>query len=472
MKKIMSSLLCFLLLSLTLLPFAFAAGTDSDNQTPSVKSVEDFKDLKDLPQELKTKFDELIRGGVFSGVSEDTFGLDSKMDRAQFAKVAAIIFSLPMDKTLTNSSFTDISSDHWSLIYVEALKKAGLTNGYDAEGKMYNPSGVVSRQELATFLIRGLGLDEAAKKATPVADSTVDDWAKGYVSLALEKKIMTKQDDGAFGGKESATRKMLALASYEAKKLFAESKTTPTPEPTNPATPAPANPTPPATQPDKPATPAPQAGQVSAKGKKAVITGDAVAPGSPETRGDEKSMVSRLQSLGFEVTYMLSTKLSIESVQGYDLVVIGESTNSKYVKAKLKTLTIPIIYVKSISFGDADFSSVSEKTTIQKQSMITIANPNHPIAAGLKGDVQIYLDPANVSYGIPSADGVIIASPKDDPAKGVIIAYEKGSKNIKGESIYARTVLFGSSASLMKDSATDELWKLFNASVLWAIQKP
>lgn len=63
MKKIFSSLLCLLLLSLTVLPFAFAATTD----TPlAVKSVDDFKDLKDLPQDQKSKFDELIRGGVFS----------------------------------------------------------------------------------------------------------------------------------------------------------------------------------------------------------------------------------------------------------------------------------------------------------------------------------------------------------------------------------------------------------------------
>jgi hypothetical protein len=464
MKKMMSSLLCFLLLSLTLLPFAFAAGTDSDTQTSSIKSVDDFKDLKDLPQELKAKFDELIRGGVFSGVSEDTFGLDSKMDRAQFAKVAAIIFLLPLDKTLTKSSFTDIGSDHWSLTYVEALKKAGLTNGYDAEGKTYSPSGVVSRQELATFLIRGLGLDEAAKKATSGADSTVDDWAKGYVALALEKNIMTKQDDGTFGGNASATRRMLALASYEAKKLFAESKTAVTPAPANPATPAP--------QPDKPAAPAPQPGQVSAKGKKAVVTGDVSNTGS-QPRGDEKALVSRLQSLGFEVNYMLSTKLSVEAVEGYDLVVIGSSTNTKYVKKKMKTSTVPIIYNKSISFGDADFSKVSEKTDIYKQSTMTITNPNHPLAAGLKGDVQVFYEPASLTYGIPGEGGIVIATVKDDPAKATIIAYEKGSKNILGEPVSARTVMFPvSNAGVMKDSATDELWKLFDAQVLWAIQKP
>ncbi|WP_028548338.1 S-layer homology domain-containing protein [Paenibacillus sp. UNC451MF] len=466
MKKLFSSLLCLLLLSLTVLPFAFAATAD----TPSaVKSVDDFKDLKDLPQDLKTKFDELIRGGVFSGVTDDTFGLESKMDRAQFAKVAAIIFSLPMDKTLTTPSFTDVSMDHWSFSYVEALKKAGLTNGYDSTGTTYNPSGEVSRQELATFLIRGLGLDDAAKKANPVTDSTVDDWAKGYVALALEKNILTKQDDGTFGGKASATRKMLVLASYESKKLFeGKGSSTPTPAPTTTPEPKKENPATPATNPD---TSSSTTSKVSAKGKKAIVTSD-IRSGQTTLADDEKPLISRLQSLGFEVSRLASSKIAPEAFEGYDLIVIGSSTNSKYVKKKLKDLPIPIIYNKLISFGDADFSSVSEKTNIDKQLKITITNSDHPLAAGLKGDVQIYYEPDTIGYSKPSADAIIIATAAGDSSKPVIAAYEKGSKNILGEPVAARTVTFGSNSSSMKENATNELWKLFDAQALWAIQNP
>ncbi|OXM87961.1 S-layer homology domain-containing protein [Paenibacillus rigui] len=449
MKKI-TSLLCFFLLALTMFSFSFAAAADSSQ----------FKDLGNLPQEQKVKFDELISSGVFSGLSDDTFGLDAQMDRAQFAKVASLIFSLSVDKTLTSSTFNDVPSDHWSLTYVEALKKAGLTNGYDSEGKTYNPSGAVSRQELAAFLIRGIGLDDAAKKATPVTDSTVDDWAKGYVALALEKNILTKLDDGSFGGKAPATRKMLALASFESKKLFAEVKKPAETPGTQPATPTPA-----------PTTPS-KGGDVSAKGKKAIITSD-VNTGNAKLRDEEKPVVSRLESLGFEVTRLASTKITAEAVEGYDLVVIGTSTNSKYVQKKLKGLKAPIIYIKSISFGDADFSKISEKSDILKQTTVTIQNSDHPLAAGLKGDVQVFYEPAALSYGFPSGDGKIIVASKDDPAKGIIIGYEKGSKNILNEPVAARTVLFGlKDDAVMKEYATDELWKLFDASALWCIQNP
>ncbi|MCR8631269.1 S-layer homology domain-containing protein [Paenibacillus radicis (ex Xue et al. 2023)] len=494
MKKILSSLLCFLLLTLTVLPFAFAATTTPE--TPAVKSAADFKDLKDLPQDEKAKFDELIRGGVFSGLSEDTFGLDAKMDRAQFAKVAAIIFALPLDNTLAKASFTDVNPDHWSFVYVEALKKAGLTNGYDSEGKTYNPSGVVSRQELAAFLVRGLGLDDAAKKAAPATDATVDDWAKGYVSLSLEKKILMKQDDGTFDGAASATRKMLANASYEAKKIFGSAGKTDPATPTTPGTTTPA--TPGTTTPSTPGTTTPATGttpgsttpgtttpapttpaktdsqwQVSAKGKKVLITSDQKKPSAPELSDDEKPAVARLQALGFEVTRISSTKIDASITAGYDLIVIGASTNSKYVKKKLKTIDIPVLYIKSISFGDADFSTVAENTTIPKQTKITIQKSDHPIASGIKGDVEVFLDPSYVAFGIPSSDGVIVASALGDPTKGVIITYEKGTKNVLGESITARTALYGvRTIGDIKNSGTDEFWKLMDSTAMWLIQKP
>ncbi len=451
LRKIIALVLCFFLLSFTVLPFASAIAQEA------VKSVEDFKDLKTLPQETKAKFDELIRGGVFSGVSEDTFGLDSKMDRAQFAKVASIIFSLTTNKALTNPSFTDLGTDHWSFTYVEALKKAGLTNGYDSEGKTYNPSGEVSRQELAAFLIRGLGLEELAQKAAPVSDSTVDDWAKGYVTLALEKNIMAKMDNGTFGGKTPATRKMLVLASYEATKILAGPTPSPFPSPTPLPSPAPNK---------------EDSGKASAKGKRVLMTSD-VNTGNPDFRKDDNMVVNRLQSLGFEVTRLASTKITAEAFEGYDLAYIGWSTNPKYVKKKLKSLPIPIIYSHSRTMGDADLSSVSENANAEKQTEISIVKPDHPLAAGLTGDVQIHYEPFRLTYGVPSKDAIVVATVKGEPNKATIFAYEKGSKNILGETVPARSAFFFTNlGTQMKENATDEFWKLFDAEVLWAIQTP
>ncbi|MFD0676959.1 MULTISPECIES: S-layer homology domain-containing protein [unclassified Paenibacillus] len=219
--KWLSSLLSVVLVAVSLSPVALAENTEVPaKQASLVKKSEDFKDLKGLPQEVKDKLDELLRDNVFDGVSDTVFGVDDKMNRAQFAKVAAIIFALPINKALTKSSFTDVRSDDpangYALPFIEALKAAGLTNGVDEEGKLYNPSGTVTRQELAAFLIRGLKWKDAG--VTPTSDSTVDDWAKSYITLALENKLMTQVAVGSFGGKVASTRKTLALASFEARR--------------------------------------------------------------------------------------------------------------------------------------------------------------------------------------------------------------------------------------------------------------
>lgn len=186
---------------------SFAAG--------AAKSSADFTDLKDLDAATKAKFDAMISTGIFDGVSDTTFGLNDEMNRAQLAKVTAKIFDLEVDENPTTSSFNDVSADHWASSYIEAVTKAGITNGV-GNGN-FNPAGDVTREQLATFLIRGLGKDADAKAMPGVTDSTVSDWAKGYVSLALNLKLLDNGADGTFGGQANATRDLLVTGAYEAK---------------------------------------------------------------------------------------------------------------------------------------------------------------------------------------------------------------------------------------------------------------
>ncbi|WP_162262848.1 S-layer homology domain-containing protein, partial [Paenibacillus sp. Soil787] len=185
------------------------------------KTSADFTDLKDLDAATKAKFDAMITAGIFDGVTDTTFGLKDEMNRAQFAKVAALIMGLEVNKDLKTSTFTDVSvtdaANGYALPYIEALKTAGVTDGY-AEGQ-YNPAGKVTKEQLATFLVRVLGQDAAAKSKTGT-DTTVSDWAQGYVALALELKLLSNGTDGKFGGMANATRDLLVSGAYEAKQQY------------------------------------------------------------------------------------------------------------------------------------------------------------------------------------------------------------------------------------------------------------
>jgi hypothetical protein len=185
------------------------------------KTSADFTDLKDLDAATQTKFDAMISAGIFDGVSDTTFGLKEEMNRAQFAKVAALIMGLDVNKDLTTSSFTDVSvtdaANGYALPYIEALKTANVTDGY-AEGQ-YNPAGKVTKEQLATFLVRVLGKDAEAKALTGT-DATVSGWAQGYVAEALALKLLTNNTDGTFGGITNATRDLLVTGAYEAKQQY------------------------------------------------------------------------------------------------------------------------------------------------------------------------------------------------------------------------------------------------------------
>jgi hypothetical protein len=188
----------------------------------SGKSSADFADLQNLDGATKIKFDSMITDGIFDGVAEGTFGLKDKMNRAQFAKVAALIFGLPVDKPLKSSGFNDVFADDpangYALPYIEALKKANLTDGYGANS--YNPAGEVTKEQLAAFLIRGLNKEAEAKATQGANDNTVSAWAKGYAALATQLKLMVNGADGTFGGTSAATRELLVTSSYEAKQQY------------------------------------------------------------------------------------------------------------------------------------------------------------------------------------------------------------------------------------------------------------
>ncbi len=228
------------------------------------KTSADFSDLKDLDAATKAKFDALINAGIFDGVSDTTFGLKDEMNRAQFAKVAALIFGLQVDTKLKTSSFSDVKADDaangYALPFIEAVKSAGITNGV-SEGK-FNPAGTVTKEQLATFLVRGLGVEDKVSSTPGVNDSTVSDWAKGYVALALELKLLKGDADGKFGGTTNATRDLLVLGAYEAKDVY-ESQLSASPTPSATPTVSP-SPTPTATPTSTPVpTPAPTSAPVS-----------------------------------------------------------------------------------------------------------------------------------------------------------------------------------------------------------------
>lgn len=148
------------------------------------------------------------------------------MNRAQFAKVTALVFGLKVDTALKNSSFTDVSVDTsgfgYALPYIEALKREGIIDGV-GEGR-FDPAGKVTKEQLAKILVLGLGMSDAARESEGVVDSTVSDWARGYVDIASKLNLISSDSEGSFGGNISADREDLVIGAFESAKTFETSQ--------------------------------------------------------------------------------------------------------------------------------------------------------------------------------------------------------------------------------------------------------
>lgn len=177
--------------------FASAAMADS------AKTTADFKDLAGIDAGLKAKIETLLSNGVFEGVSNDSFGISQNMTRAQFAKVASIVFGLKVDSSIQTSSFSDVQASDpangWAIPYIEAAKKAGLIDGMT--DTHFAPGDNVTVGQLDTVFLKGLG-----KKV----DTSVSPWYADAVKQATELGIHPSGKDGEV----SATRADLVVGAY------------------------------------------------------------------------------------------------------------------------------------------------------------------------------------------------------------------------------------------------------------------
>lgn len=456
MKRMPIVLLVVLLTSLI--------GLNSFTQSGNAAAVTsaNFKDLSGLSDVDKKKIDALLQKGVFNGVSANQFGIQQNMNRAQFAKVASVVFGLKVDASLRTSKFTDVKatdpSNGYALPYIESVKNAGITAGVDAAGKLYNPSGLVTREQLAAFLIRGLGLADKAAATKPVQDSTVSTWARPYVALAIQNNIMTNEN-GKFNGTSSATRYTLAMAAYATLTYL---KQVPPVDSTNSS---------------------PAAGFVSPEGKTMAVVGRTRSQGNPP---EDQAIIKRMKELGFRTTWVDEATMTTDYLNGFDIVYFSPTLNRKFVYSnQMKDLKVPQVYgkligIQSLYLADPPPDLGSDYIPLSTSRSIDFRAPSSPIAEGLGSSIDIYKDVSSeagmkqlfvlgVEVKALAKSAQVIAGPKGDPSKASVIAYEKGAKDNNGNPTKARIVCLLPSIGFQAQITADG-YKLMDNAVIWALQ--
>ncbi len=133
---------------------------------------------------------------IVNGKAENIFAPDDDMTRAEFAKI--IVNAMELDLNKYSGSFEDVKAGDWFADYVQTAFDNKLIEGKVA-GKVFDPNGKITREEMMTIIGRAIGKEGAADADTILKSfkdgNKVSSYAKEYVSLLIEEKLVNGYPD-------------------------------------------------------------------------------------------------------------------------------------------------------------------------------------------------------------------------------------------------------------------------------------
>jgi len=152
--------------------------------------------------------------GLVGGTSLTTFEPSVKMTRAMFVTVLCSMSGADRSQ-YTGSSFADVAVGKWYASSVEWAYQNGLAAG---DAGNFNPSGNLTRQELATFMCayaRFIGEDvdsltDPAWLANYTDASDISSWAYSAMSWAVARGILGGTTTSTMSPKDVSTRAQVA----------------------------------------------------------------------------------------------------------------------------------------------------------------------------------------------------------------------------------------------------------------------
>lgn len=112
-------------------------------------------------------------------------------------------------------TFADVTGE-WSEQAVKDMASRMIVNGVDSDH--YNPDAQVTRAELASIMVRALGLAENGE-GTSFKDVAAGDWYAGAVAQASDYGLIQGYADGSFGPNQTITRQEALVMLTRAMKL-------------------------------------------------------------------------------------------------------------------------------------------------------------------------------------------------------------------------------------------------------------
>jgi hypothetical protein len=195
--------------------------------------------------------------------------------------------------------------------------------------------------------------------------------------------------------------------------------------------------------------------------------------GSSTLNSGDNALYEHLQWwLGYNVSVKTGTSVSSADASGKDLVVISSTVTAADVNTKFKNVATPVMVLEPLLFDDMAMVTTASSYygTSTGQTQIKMVNSTHPLSAGVFWtEHEVYSAPETLTWGIPNANAIKVATLMNDTNKAVIFGYDSGASMV-GLNAPARRIgfMFHDTSSTYVNSKW-ESYLLFDAAVVWAI---
>lgn len=185
-KKIAFALLLSLCMIIALAGYAFAAS---------------FSDVQGHWAE--SQINKWAEKGLAGGFTDGTFKPNNEVTRAEFVALTNRAFGIKNDGA--QAGFKDVVQGKWYYNEVAAAKAAGYIGGY-TDGT-FRPDQTITRQEVASILVRLLKLEQTTQGLDKFADAgQFQDWARASIGAVAKAELMRGFTDNTFKPLNSITR--------------------------------------------------------------------------------------------------------------------------------------------------------------------------------------------------------------------------------------------------------------------------
>lgn len=182
----------------------------TEPETPVVPAGT-FNDVENV-EWAKEAIGTLAEKGIINGKGNGKYAPNDKVTREEFVKIIIGAFELTDENA--KAEFKDVDSARWSYTFIATANGLGIVTG---DGKNFNPTGAMSRQDMAVVIWRTaekLGITLNGDVIAFSDGEQISDYAKNAVDALTAAGIINGMGDGNFAPKETVTRAQAAKVIY------------------------------------------------------------------------------------------------------------------------------------------------------------------------------------------------------------------------------------------------------------------